>query len=392
MTAGGGQVRPLRILYVAAGTPVPGAHGGSVHVAELCAALAARGHEVHLAALPGTFGGRGPERVRQHDLPRPWLPQLEWMGAGHVRAVTQKLEPDVIIERFYTFGGTGLLAAKAFRLPGVLEVNSPARSYPGSLRDWLDRLSLLRPVHRWRERQLSLASACYTTSVVLLPERLQDEVRVVVNGVNLERFRPAGRGTEGAPAEGGPLQCVYVSSFRSWHAAKNLIAAVGYCLERSVDLHVECIGEGPQYNAAQAAASAAGLQNHVKFLGRIPHAEVPARLAAAQVGLAPFDPSGFLALELGWFWSPIKIFEYLGSGLAVVTADIPELRDLLPGNVAEFYAAGRPKALADVLTRLAADPGAVVRMGNEARKLANRYSWDHQAAIVEELLASVVGG
>jgi glycosyltransferase involved in cell wall biosynthesis len=109
------------------------------------------------------------------------------------------------------------------------------------------------------------------------------------------------------------------------------------------------------------------------------------------VGVAPFAPDQFRALELGWFWSPIKIFEYLASGLAVVTADIPELRSLLPGGVATFYRPGDPLALAEALAELEGNREAVRAMARAGRSLArSEYTWDRQAEVVEGVLEAVV--
>jgi glycosyltransferase involved in cell wall biosynthesis len=129
----------------------------------------------------------------------------------------------------------------------------------------------------------------------------------------------------------------------------------------------------------------------VELIGKVPHDRVPRFLAEADVGLAPFAPDRFSALELGWFWSPIKIFEYLAAGLPVVTADIAELRALLPGRVANFYEPGDPLALAEALVELESDRAAVRRMGRDARALAERfYTWDQQAAAVEAVLEGAV--
>lgn len=91
----------MRILYVAAGTPIPGTHGGSVHALQLCRGLAAAGNEVHLVA-------QAPDRadlptaalsdVILHALPRrPLLAQLEWTLWRHVRRIARQVRPDVVI-------------------------------------------------------------------------------------------------------------------------------------------------------------------------------------------------------------------------------------------------------------------------------------------------------
>ena len=150
----------VKILYTAVDTPIPGTHGGSVHAQELCRALARRGHAVHLIAPPsispnGTASAAAAaagDGLHLHHVRQP--PRfLEWAAVGKVRELATALTPDVVVERFYTFGGAGIWAAHSLGLPAVLEVNSPARPFP-CLRDTLDRLTLVRPVDRWRRRLL----------------------------------------------------------------------------------------------------------------------------------------------------------------------------------------------------------------------------------------------
>ena len=381
----------VRILYAAGDTPIPGSHGGSVHVHELCRALGRRGHDVHLVA-PTPSDGSGLDvqtsrdgGVQLHRLHRP--PRFfEWTAGRWIRRLAETLVPDVVVERFYTFGGAAVWAAHSLKIPAVLEVNSPARPVPGSWRDRLDRLTVVRPVDRWRRRVLQWSDAVYATSTHLVPAEVQASVTVGTNGVDIDRFRP------GPPPEvNGPLRCVYASSFRSWHGAEELVQAVAICVSRGVDLHVTCLGRGPRWAAARNAARRAGLDGTIRFVGLVPFDEVPSHLAAADVGLAPFSPSAFRALRLGWFWSPIKIFEYLAAGLAVVTIDIEELRALLPDTVGRFYTPGAPPELADALEQLASDRQAVRHMGDTARSLAEScYTWGHQAAAVEGVLQQAV--
>ena len=156
-------------------------------------------------------------------------------------------------------------------------------------------------------------------------------------------------------------------------------------------LHLTCIGEGPTWEAARRRASHSAAAEHIVFVGQVPHDEVARYLASSHVGVAPFSPRHFRALELGWFWSPIKIFEYLAAGLPVLTADIPELRELLPGTVGRFYRADDAGALAAMLTGLTEQRAELRRDADAARRLAEeRYAWERQAAVVNGVLQAAL--
>ena len=140
----------MRILYVATDQTVPGSLGGSVHVQSVAEGLAARGHEVHVATTPG---GEWPEGSVQWHSMRPPLgrAQLRWMRTGTVTDLAREVRADVIMERYYNFGGEGIFAARRLDIPGVLEVNAPVIDYPGSTKARLDRVMLVRPMQRWRD-------------------------------------------------------------------------------------------------------------------------------------------------------------------------------------------------------------------------------------------------
>src|SRR5262249_57589174 len=69
------------------------------------------------------------------------------------------------------------------------------------------------------------------------------------------------------------------------------------------------------------------------FAGALPHERMPAALAAADVGVAPFDIGAHGPLSLGFYWSPLKIFEYMASGLPVVAPRIDRIPSLVEDGV-----------------------------------------------------------
>ena len=124
----------MRILYCAIDQTVPGTRGGSVHVTAVAEGLAALGHEVHVLAGPGTDPfPEGPVR---------WLPMrpplgakaLRWARAAAVRRLANRIQPDVVMERYYNFGGEGILAGRHLGATTVLEVNAPVIDYRGRRR------------------------------------------------------------------------------------------------------------------------------------------------------------------------------------------------------------------------------------------------------------------
>src|SRR5262245_35596043 len=161
--------RSMRILYAAIDQSVPGSHGGSVHVASVALGLAELGHEVHAFVSPGS-GSFPRDAVHWHALRPPLgVRQLRFLRGAALKRMVQALRPDVVVERYYNFGGEGVVAAQSIGALSVLEVNAPVIDYPGSLKQRLDAV-LLRPMQRWREWQCRSAGLFVTPSAKILPD------------------------------------------------------------------------------------------------------------------------------------------------------------------------------------------------------------------------------
>ena len=115
---------------------------------------------------------------------------------------------------------------------------------------------------------------------------------------------------------------------------------------------------------------------------------MPACLAAADIGVAPFDVAAHAPLALDFFWSPLKVFEYMSAGLPVVAPDIPRLGRLVTnGREGLLYDAAHPGTLARALAALADDNSMRTAMGAAARERAVReFGWDVHCRKLEEAL------
>jgi glycosyltransferase involved in cell wall biosynthesis len=134
------------------------------------------------------------------------------------------------------------------------------------------------------------------------------------------------------------------------------------------------IGDGPEL--ARVRTEAAGLTG-VIFTGAVPHDRMPACLAAADIGVAPFDLAAHKPLALGFYWSPLKIFEYMAAGLPVVAPAADRIPRLVEGGVEGLlYQPAAPiTGLAGALEQLT-DATLRTRLGAAARERAVRdYSW-----------------
>lgn len=178
------------------------------------------------------------------------------------------------------------------------------------------------------------------------------------------------------------MHIVYSGSLFPWKGAADLVAAAG-------DLpgcRVEIIG-GEPVRIAELEASVLKGGATVHFAGHLPHAEAMERVRRACIAVLPNrddTDSGFT--------SPIKLFEYMAAGCAIVASDLPPMREILDEDDAIWSVPGDPHSLATSIRALVQDPGRARRMGDKVREKSRRYTWRARADRIKALLTELGGG
>jgi glycosyltransferase involved in cell wall biosynthesis len=173
---------------------------------------------------------------------------------------------------------------------------------------------------------------------------------------------------------------IYAGSFFGWKGVEDLVAAAA-----SLDgFRIRLLG-GDDAGVARLRVLAGGGGARLDFAGRVPHARVAGELARSCIAVLPnrADPDSA-------FTSPIKLFEYMAAGCALVVSDLPSVREVLDPEEALWVRPGDAAALAEAIRTLAADPDRAQRMGERVRAKARRYTWsargERLARIIRPLL------
>jgi glycosyltransferase involved in cell wall biosynthesis len=145
------------------------------------------------------------------------------------------------------------------------------------------------------------------------------------------------------------------------------------------DSRLLIVGDGPERGAIEGELSRLGLQQRVVLTGAVPHAKVPSYLAAMDIGVAPYRE------QPDFYFSPLKVVEYLAAALPVVATAQGDLAALV-GEAGLLVPPGSIPALQAALARLVDDPNLRTRMSQAARLRAAGLTWDGVAQSVEGVL------
>ncbi len=396
----------MKILYVAMAVVAPGSHGGATHVLEVAGELAKLGHELHVicafdqndtrsklslpveAGLPIHF-----YRFRRSD-------KTALLKYPQIARLAARIQPDLIMERYYNFAGAAMLYAHRQQIPSILEVNALMIDPPGSLKHKVDKL-LLKRMAWWASKQCQWAGRIVTPLYTTVPPKIsRAKIAELPWGANVERFDPA----KINQAELGQLRAdlaipeagrvaVFAGSFRHWHGVEKLVQAALPLAPLEPDLYFLLLGGGPELEAIRMLVKERGLEKRILTPGPIEHARIPLYLALADCGVAPFDTSRHLPLRYaGFFWSPLKIFEYMAMQLPTLTIDIPPLNQIIrPNQEGLLFKEGDISDLARALRELLAPGEAAAQkrhtMGLAARaRVVEKFSWAAHCKALDQLI------
>ncbi|SEO97846.1 glycosyltransferase family 4 protein [Aquisalimonas asiatica] len=392
----------MRILYH---HRTRGEDAQGIHIRALCDAFRRLGHEVDVVALArsapapkpasaparaATGAGENDSRPQLLGVPIPYwfyeLLALAYNGPAFAWLLFAALRrrPAFIYERYTLFTFAGLLVAKLLRLPFVLEVNAPLSlelTQHGNLtfRRLAERIETALCRNATRTLVVTQAMADIFIARGVPAERLQ----VIPNGVDGERFNP--------DVSGAPIRERYglsadtpvvgfVGWIRPWHGVDGLIGAVGRLVATFPELRLLVVGDGPAVPALRQQARDAGLDAHVIFTGPVARDDIPGHIAALDVAVQP---------DVTDYASPIKLFEYLALGRAVVAPDKANIREVVRhGRSALLFPPRDWAAMERAIGELLTDPEQRARMAAAAAQLVDErgYTWMGNARQVLEIV------
>ena len=146
-------------------------------------------------------------------------------------------------------------------------------------------------------------------------------------------------------------------------------------------------GDGPLRGELEESLRERGLGRRAVFTGALPHEDVGPVIRLFDLALAPYPK-----LEHAFYFSPLKLFEYMASGITVVAPRCGQIAELVRhGETGWLYPAGSVDALATACDHLLHRPKLRFDLGRAGAHFVQRYhTWDGNARRAVELAASLI--
>jgi glycosyltransferase involved in cell wall biosynthesis len=307
------------------GIAVDGCKGASSHIRGFCQALKNLGHHVDLLSPNGGDVTIAPPQVlhslSQDSNSRTYraLKHLFYNGAIEeaLENYIQQEKPDLIYERYSPFSIAGGAICQKLKIPHFLEVNSPLAE-----QGKLYRKQALQEAAEY----LELAAIENAKVLVALTDELKTWLMQLGVSENRIILKPCAVDTEQFCPGKTPYQLDdkivlgFCGSLKPWHDLA-MIDKAFRALAHDPRLHLMIVGDGPMRHISEKLKT--DFPTHVTLTGGLPQDQIPDVIRAIDIPLAPYPHLDF------FYFSPLKIFEYMACKKATVATQIGQISTVI---------------------------------------------------------------
>lgn len=412
--------------------------GPSIHVQEICSALQRLGHDVFIVTNgKGEKEQMGPQSFKIYEtsskLPLPILHRLyeirnriprksataqmatilpptdgfpltwsptammrdlehrvaEWRRVRHFYQQAQVILsaelPDVLYERYNYYGIAGGRLAKRVRLPLIIEFNgAPALEVKRKNRVSPLYEIMVRQVERkiFRQADMILTVAPALKRYVLALGVPENKVEVMLNAVPeawLDAQKTQAELIKARYGLDGNIVVGFMGTMRSYHDVSLLLGCAKQVLEQCPHIRFFLLGDGPFRDVWEAQALGEGLSDKFIFTGSVIHDQVPDYIDAMDICVATYPTLHSIGFSL-------KVFEYMAMGKPVIITHLEDTEYVITHRQNGILVEpGDEQQLRAAILELAKDITLRERLGNAARKTAEKYTWIGNARRIAEL-------
>jgi glycosyltransferase involved in cell wall biosynthesis len=367
----------MKIVYIAnIRLPTEKAHG--IQIMKMCEAFARIGAEVelvvptrHNAIIEDPFDYYGVERIFTiTTLSTPDL--VKWGRAGFLiqairfvriaRRYLRQAKPDIVYSRDKV---VLLLLPKT--APFVWEIHTEESRFVASILG--KRAKAIVTITS------SLAALCNSFGIP------REKIIVEHDGVDLEQFSVSISQKEAQHKLGLPLdtRLVLYTGHLYAHKGADILAQAAKLFADNV---CAVIVGGTEADLKRFRTAYGDIKNLI-IVGQRPHTDIPYYLKAADVLVLPNSATSE-ASRL--HTSPMKLFEYMASGVPISASDVPSLREIIDESMANFFTPDDPAALAVSILSVLSNEHDAREKARHAQKKVEEYTWNRRAKTVLDFI------
>lgn len=259
--------------------------------------------------------------------------------------------------------------AKDFEIPGILEINAPLIEEQVKYRHLVNQF--LAEFSRQKSIEAATLLIAVSEEVSKYLKRLisvQNKIYVIPNGVNTDFFKENLESTY----HSNKFTIGFIGSMKPWHGLPVLLEAFELLRKKVQDVRLLIVGDGPERIELLKILKQKNLLDSTEITGTVSRDRVPYILSSFDIAVAPYPK-----LE-NFYFSPLKVYEYMASGLPVVASSIGQLTKLISsGENGILVSPGNPFEFADAFYKLYCDPMMRKNLGKNARKtVVEFHDWD----------------
>lgn len=192
------------------------------------------------------------------------------------------------------------------------------------------------------------------------------EISIIYNGVDVEKFKPDERSTE----HGKIYLTLGASRITTRKGIVYLVDAVKILSQKYPNIFMDVMGEGDARDGLEKYVKEAGLSEKIKFIGRIPKDETFSHYQKADIFVLPSMNEGMSNAML----------EALATGLPIISTNTGGAEELVKDGINGLIVEKKNSHdLAEKIEKIISDENLRKRMGEESRKLAEKMSWENVA-------------
>jgi PEP-CTERM/exosortase A-associated glycosyltransferase len=219
----------------------------------------------------------------------------------------------------------------------------------------------------------------------------ESKITVIPNAVDIDNFAFGVPGDDALRAElglTGKRVLGFIGSFYAYEGLDLLLRALPAILQQAPDIALLLTGGGPQEENLKKLTQELGLQDHVKFTGRVPHAQVQRYYSLVDVLVYPRH-----SMRLTDLVTPLKPLEAMAQGLLLVASDVGGHKELIrDGETGMLFRAGDADDLARSVLRLLAMQDRWPQLREAGRRyVETERNWTNSVARYRDVYGRLTG-